>query len=77
MPFCHSSPVKSLYKINQQLLALVNCIIPWNHDPIVLMIAFGNEGQIEKYRFVTEGHSVDFFINTLGHGYCPNILVNL
>ena len=31
-------------------------------------------GQIEKHRFVTEGHSVDFFVNILWHGHCLNIL---
>ena len=32
-------------------------------------------GQIEKYRFVTEGHSVAFFVHILEHGHCLNILV--
>ena len=32
-------------------------------------------GQIEKYCFVTEGHSVDFFIYTLEHGHWLDILV--
>ena len=33
------------------------------------------EGQIEKYCFVTEGHSVVFFVHILEHGHCLNILV--
>ena len=32
-------------------------------------------GQIEKQHFITEGHSVDFFIHTMEHGHCLNILV--
>ena len=32
-------------------------------------------GQIEKYHFVTEGHSPDFFIDILEHGHCLNMLV--
>ena len=31
--------------------------------------------QIEIYRFVTEGHLIDFFIHILEHGHCLNILV--
>ena len=33
--------------------------------------------QIEKHPFVTEGHSVDFFINILGHEHCLNILATV
>ena len=32
-------------------------------------------GRIEKYHFVTEGHSPDFFIDILEHGHCLNMLV--
>ena len=32
-------------------------------------------GQIEKNCFVTEGHSVDFFIHILGTRHCLNVLV--
>ena len=31
--------------------------------------------QIEIYRFVTEGHLIDFFIHILEHGHYLNVLV--